>query len=176
MPNDLIFYLLNLGVCREWHFGHLQWTYLLCLRLYQAILPNVPLASTYEAQSFLHVLHPVDLHLHICSRWCHPSSARVSALVITHRLTHQGTCRTTCSVFLTAGGGNLLLVPLGLLLVLVTAGLDSMGLVVRELLLAFLVHEGNVLLPLHIGSGDCDSDVRDHGGVPRQDASSYGSD
>ncbi len=111
-PDDLPFYLLNLGILGEWFGSHLYCMYL-CLLLVWAIPAKMPLLVTLETSPFvpLLLLHCVDLHWLSCSSIRYPSSHRVVPFIIASYFAHQGTCRTTCSVLIATGGGNLFLVP-----------------------------------------------------------------
>lgn len=69
-------------------------------------------------------------------------------------------------MFLTAGGGNLLLVSLGSSVV---ARLDAVHLVIDIVALALFVHYQDVFLPLIVGGQNTDSDVGDEGGIACRD-------
>ncbi len=177
MLNDLLFYLLDLGVLGEWHFGCLHCTYL--LPLVQAISTQMPLLVASETVPFaaLLLLLRVDLHGLSLATVCrslpgHPSSPQVTASALTSRFACRGTCHATCSVFVTTGGGKLLLVPR----LLVVACLDVVCLVVGVIALPFLIHDKDMLLPLVVIGGNPNSDIGDDGGITRRNPPLYGGD
>lgn len=56
------------------------------------------------------------------------------------------------------------------------AGVNVVGLVKDPLLLAFIIHLEDMLLPLGVGPRDPEADVGDHIAIVRWDPSSYSSD
>ncbi len=169
VPDDLLFYLLNLGVLGEWLWGCLHCTYL-CLRLFRrAELADMSCVVTQETVPLVHVLLSVYLHQLSHSPVCRPFFCRVLPFAVASHLACQGTCHATCSVFVATGGGNLLLVPRLLIAVLVV----PMGLVVDPFPLALLIHKEDALLPVRVGSQDTNTDVGNEGGIACRDPRSY---
>ncbi len=128
--------------------------------------------------ALLLLLLGVDLHQFSLASKRHalpgnPASSCVAALGVPCVLCTRGTCRTTCSVFRTAGGSNLPLVPLWFLRVVVS-WFNSMSLFICLLLLPLFVHDDDMLLPFSVGVGNIDADIGDDRCIPWWDASLYG--
>ncbi len=100
-------------------------------------------------------VHRLSLPAECLLRYCMPSALRVATQV-----SARGTCRATCSVLRTAGGGNLLEAP-RLLVTALIALADTMRLVVGMVSLALLVHNEDMLLPLVVVLGNPYPDAGD---------------